>query len=106
MVVEKLLNSETRSTKQPLYIVLRKPPESLTQSHFASFLKQAQEKPKESRLAQGLSDLFFSFTPVILGGFVVEASAAAIPLTGSYHRYKHAQLMKSPNISYKKILKG
>lgn len=76
--------AEPRSNKQPIYIVLREPPESLTQSHFASYLKQAQEKPKESRLAQELSDLFFSCTPVILGWFVVGASAAAMPLTGGY----------------------
>ncbi|WP_425642561.1 hypothetical protein ACPUEK_05335 [Marinomonas gallaica] len=165
--------AEPRSNKQPIYIVLREPPESLTQSHFASYLKQAQEKPKESRLAQELSDLFFSCTPVILGWFVVGASAAAMPLTGglsgvvavasytatvsgailcanslvrtgaaamdkddaleyldhqdwyngakdtleataliggtaalSKNMYKHSKLMKSPDISYKRILKG
>lgn len=166
-------SAEPRSTKQPIYIILREPPESLTQSHFASYLKQAQEKPKESRLAQELSDLFFNCTPVILGWLVVGASAAAMPLTGglsgvvavasytataaggllcmnsvvrtgaaaldkddaleyldsqdwyngskdvleatalvggaaalSKNMYKHAKLMKSPEISYEKIVKG
>lgn len=75
--------SDQLSSKRtsPIYIVLKEPPEALTPGIFAAYMKQAQSKPREGKLAKELSGLFFNCFPILLGWIVVGVTTAAIPLT-------------------------
>jgi hypothetical protein len=66
----------------PIKIVLREPPQLMSQAEFASHLKGSQGNIRESNLVGEVSGSVLSCGIALIGWFVVMGSATAIPLTG------------------------
>ncbi|AZG34267.1 MULTISPECIES: hypothetical protein [Shewanella] len=66
----------------PIKIVLREPPQLMSQAEFASHLKGSQGNIRESNLVGELGNAAWSCGTAALGWMVVIGSMAAIPLTG------------------------
>lgn len=66
----------------PIKIVLREPPQLMSQAEFASHLKGSQGNIRESKLVGELGNAAWSCGTAVLGWTVVIGSLGAIPLTG------------------------
>ncbi|MGI2179913.1 hypothetical protein [Shewanella frigidimarina] len=66
----------------PIKIVLREPPQLMSQAEFASHLKGSQGNIRESKLVGELGNAAWSCGTAFLGWTVIIGSLGAIPLTG------------------------
>ncbi|UJF22316.1 hypothetical protein [Shewanella sp. OMA3-2] len=66
----------------PIKIVLREPPQLMSQIEFAAHLRGSQGKVRESKLVGEVTGAVLSCSAALIGWFVVVGSSVAIPLTG------------------------
>jgi hypothetical protein len=66
----------------PIKIVLREPPQLMSQAEFASHLKGSQGNIRESKLVGELGNAAWSCGTAMIGWFVIATSTVSIPLTG------------------------